>query len=64
MSEAQDKARKEKTFKAVMIGLMVGSGTYLAERYLLKIDVDTAVVVATGVAVALTVYLLQQIARS
>ena len=64
MSGEPEKTRKDKTFKAVMSALMAGSGTFLAERYLLEIDVDTALVVATFFAVAVAVYLLQQIERT
>lgn len=63
MSEQPDKDRKERVFRAVMLGLMAGSATFLAERYLLKIEVDTALIVATGIAVAVAVHLIQQIAR-
>ena len=42
MSEPSDKDRKERVFRAVMLGQMAGSATFLAERYLLRIDVETA----------------------
>lgn len=61
MTEDERKARKQKIFKGVMTGLMVGSGVFLAERYILKLDVDTSLIVATGLAVAVAVYLLQKI---
>jgi len=64
MSEPSDKERKERVFRAVMLGLMAGSATFLAERYLLRIEVDTAAIVAAGIAVAVTVHLLQQIKRT
>ena len=59
-----DRDRKQRVFRAVMLGLMAGSAMFLAERYLLKIEVETALVVATGIAVAVTVHLLQQITRN
>lgn len=63
MSEPSDKDRKERVFRAVMLGLMAGSATFLAERYLLRIDVETALVVAAGIAVAVAVHLLQKVQR-
>ena len=53
------RARKDKTFKAVMLGLMAGSAVFLAGRYLLKIDVEAALVVATFVAVGIAVFMLR-----
>ena len=54
-----DRARKDKTFKAVMLGLMAGSALFLVERYLLKIDVEAALVVATFFAVGIAVFMLK-----
>lgn len=59
-TEAQRK-RKQRIFKSVMIGLMVGSAVFLAERYLLRIDPDTSVIVATFFAVATGMFLLQRV---
>ena len=56
-----EKARKDKVFKAVMSALMAGSAVFLAERYLLKLDVEPSLIVATFCAVALAVFLLQRI---
>ena len=63
MADDADKVRKEKVFKGVMIGFMAGSGVFLAERFLLKLDVETSLIVATFCAVATAVHLLGRIAK-
>lgn len=53
--------RKQKIFRACMFGLMAGSGTFLALRYLINLDVDPAVIVGTGVGVSVGMFLLKQV---
>lgn len=55
--------RKQKIFRACMFGLMAGSGTFLALRYALNIDVDPALIAGTGVGVAVGMFLLKQVDR-
>jgi hypothetical protein len=62
--EATRVARKQKIFRACMFGLMAGSGTFLALRYALRIDVDSAMVVGAGIGVAVGVFLLKQVDRN
>ncbi len=61
MTEDERQLRKQKIVKAVMFGLMTGSGIFLAERYLLKLDSDISLIVATFFAVAVGMHLLQQV---
>ena len=61
MTDDERQARKQKIFKAVMFGLMAGSGLFLALRYLLKLDVDPSLIAGTGVGVALAMFLLKQV---
>ena len=64
MADDAEKKRKDRVFKAVMLGLMAGSAVFLGERYLLKLDADTSLIVATFCAVAVAVYLLQKIDKT
>ncbi len=56
-------ARKRKIFRACMFGLMAGSGTFLALRYIIKLGVDPSLITATGIGVAVGMHLLQQVDR-
>ena len=64
MADDAQKARKDKVFKAVMLGLMTGSAVFLGERYLLALDVDTSLLVATFCAVGVAVFRLQLIDKA
>ena len=44
--------RSDRVAKAIRYALMAGSAVFLAERYLLKIDVDPALIVAAFFGVA------------
>ena len=46
-----------------MFGLMAASGTFLALRYLFKVDVDPALIAGAGLGVAVGVFLLKQVDR-
>lgn len=59
-----EKARKIKLTRGIMFGLMAGSGVFLAERYLLKMEIDPALIVATFAGVAVSVFLLRLPDRS
>ena len=61
MTEDEQNIRKQKIVRACMLGLMVGSGTFLALRYLAKIDVDPSLIVGTGLGVAVGMFLLKQV---
>ena len=54
-------ARKQKIFRACMFGLMAGSGTFLALRYALKLDVDPALIAGAGIGIAVGMFLLKQV---
>ncbi len=56
-------ARKQKVFRGCMMGLMAGSGVFLALRYAFNVGVDPSLVAATGVGVAVGLFLLQQVER-
>jgi len=47
----------------VMLGLMVGSGTFLALRYLFDVSVDPALIAGAGLGVAVGLFMLQRINR-
>lgn len=55
--------RKQKIVRACMFGLMAGSGTFLALRYLFAIGVDPAAVAGTGIGIAVGMFLLQRVDR-
>ena len=61
MTDDERQLRKQKIFKAVMLGLMTGSSIFLAERYLLKLEPEISLVVATFFAVAVGMHLLQRV---
>jgi hypothetical protein len=58
-----DDERKQKVFRAVMAGLMVGSGLFLSLRYLFKTGVDPALIAGTGLGVAVAVFLLKRVGQ-
>ena len=43
-----------------MAGLMVGSGVFLALRYLVKLDTDPSLIVGAGLGVAVGMFLLKR----
>ena len=55
--------RKQRIFRACMLGLMAGSGTFLALRFLLNLGVDPSLIAGAGVGVAVGMFLLQQVDR-
>lgn len=55
--------RKQRIFRACMFGLMAGSGTFLALRYLLNVPVDPALIAGGGIGVAVGMFFLQQVDR-
>ncbi len=61
MTEDDRQARKQKIFRACMIGLMVGSGTFLALRYVARLGVDPSLIVGTGLGIAVGMFLLKQV---
>lgn len=63
MSEDEQWARKQRIFRACMFGLMAGSGTFLALRYLFNLGVDPSLIAGAGVGVALGMHLLQKVDR-
>ena len=64
MSENPGKPSQERIVRPVMLGLMAGSAVFLVERWLLTIAVETALIVAAGVAVAVAMFLIQRPDRS
>ncbi len=64
MTEDQQNARKQKIFRACMLGLMAGSGTFLALRYVVQLGVDPSLIVGTGLGVAVGMFLLKQVDRA
>jgi hypothetical protein len=56
--------RRQKIVRACMAGLMVGSGTFLGLRYLFRLGVDPALIVGTGLGVAVGMFLLQQVDKN
>lgn len=56
-----DDERRQKIFRACMFGLMAGSGTFLALRYLLNLGVDPALIAGGGLGVAVGMFFLQQV---
>ena len=63
MTDDEHQARKQRIFRACMIGLMVGSGVFLALRWGLKLAVDPSLIAGTGLGVAVGVFLLQRVDR-
>ncbi len=63
MSGPVDGERKQKIFRACMLGLMAGSGTFLALRYAFSLGVDPSLIAGAGVGVAVGMYLLKQVDR-
>lgn len=59
-----DDDRKQKVFRAVMAGLAVGSGVFLALRYAFSVGVDPALIAGTGIGIAVGMFLLKQIDRN
>ena len=57
--ERQD--RKQKVFRAVMAGLMVGSGAFLGLRYFFDAGVDPSLIAGAGLGIAVGMFLLQQV---
>ncbi len=64
MTEDERQERKQKIFRAVMAGLMVGSGTFLALRYFFSIGVDPSLIAGTGIGIAVGMFLLKQVGRA
>lgn len=64
MTEDDGQERKQKIFRAVMAGLMIGSGTFLALRYLFNIGVDPSAIAGTGLGIAVGMFLLQRVDRA
>ncbi len=56
-----DDERKQKIFKGCMFGLMTASGVFLGLRYLLDVGVDPALIVATGLGVAVGMFFLKKV---
>jgi hypothetical protein len=56
-----DDDRKQKVFRAVMAGLMVGSGVFLGLRYLLNVGVDPSLIAGTGCGIAVGMFLIQRL---
>ncbi len=63
MSRQTDEERKQKIFRACMLGLAAGSGTFLALRYALNIGVDPSLIAGTGVGITIGMFLLQRVDR-
>ena len=63
MTEDERQQRKQKIFRACMFGLMAGSGTFLALRYLFELGVDPSLIAGCGLGVAVGMFLLQQVDR-
>jgi hypothetical protein len=57
-----EEIRKNKVVRAVMFGLMAGSGLFLALRMALKLDVEISLIAATFSAFSVAVFLLHKIA--
>ena len=58
---SNDDERKQKVFRAVMAGIAAGSGLFLALRWGLNVGVDPSLISATGVGLAVAIFLLQRI---
>ena len=63
MGRPEDEERKQKIFRACMLGLMAASGTYLSLRYLFKVGVDPALIAGAGLGVAVGLFFLQRVQR-
>ena len=59
MPDDANKPKSDRIAKAIRYALMAGSAVFLAERYLLKMDVDPALVIATFFGVAAAVFVVQ-----
>lgn len=59
---ADGKSPESPTFRPIMAGLAVGSGVFLLQRFLLKLDVEIALPIATffAVVVGMVMYHWQQ----
>ena len=64
MTDDEQAVRKRRIFKACMLGLMAGSGTFLALRYVGRLDVDPSLIVGAGIGVAVGMFLLRQVDRT
>jgi hypothetical protein len=63
MSQDENQIRKQKVFRAVMLGLACGSGTFLVLRYLLRLEVDPSLIAGTGVGISIGLFFLQRITQ-
>lgn len=63
VTDDEHQERKQKVFRAVMAGLMVGSGVFLALRYFFNVGVDPSLVTGTGIGIAVGMFLLQRVQR-
>ena len=57
----EQQQRKQRIFRACMFGLMAGSGTFLALRYVAKLGVDSSLIAGAGLGVAVGMFLLKQV---
>ena len=63
MTEDERRQRKQRIFRACMLALMAGSGTFLALRLVVSLGVEAALIAAAGVGTAVGIFLLQQMDR-
>ena len=64
MTDDERKIRKQKIFRACMLGVMAGSGGFLVLRYLFRIDIDPALIAGAGIGVAVGMFLLQRVDKA
>lgn len=58
--KADEKKPQASSFRPIMIGLAIGSGIFLLQRYLFNIDVDIALPIATFFTISSAMFLLQR----
>jgi hypothetical protein len=63
VTDDERQERKQKVFRAVMAGLMVGSGVFLALRYFFNVGVDPSLIAGAGLGITVGMFLLQQVDR-
>ena len=61
MTDDERQIRKQKIFRACMLGLMAGSGMFLALRYVANLGVDPSLIVGSGLGVAVGMFLLKRV---
>ncbi len=63
MAGPGDEERKQKIFRACMLGLMAASGMFLGLRYVFNLGVDPSLIAAAGLGIAVGLFFLQRVDR-